>query len=143
MNFNGTNWVNQKPKTTTATSWLGKPTSISTQQVTGRVGGMQTTAHQTQPLSAQLGGWFGQSKGKQNTDPFGALMSWLSPYLTPELTQRLTSMFDTIKQQKPWTQTLPQNITNDALEQNRQRNAGTTGAFGYLPSWWKQQKPPL
>jgi hypothetical protein len=74
--------------------------------MTGRVGGIQTTAQRTQPLSAQLGGWFGQSTGKKNLQPLESLMSWLLPYLTRG-TQQIQS----------WTQGLPQNITNELLGQ--------------------------
>jgi hypothetical protein len=92
------------------------PVSNPMQQMTGRVGGIQTTAQQTQPLSAQLGGWFGQSPGQQNMQPLESLMSWLSPYLTQALSQQLAGVFGKKKSGiQSWTQALPQNITKNLL----------------------------
>lgn len=128
MNFRTNDWLkkintnplgiqtpqNQTPNLTT----LGFKNP--TQQMTGRVGGIQTTAQQTQPLSAQLGGWFGQSPEKKNLQPLEALMGWLSPYLTQALSQQLAGVFGNQKPGvQPWTQALPQNITNKLLRGGR------------------------
>jgi hypothetical protein len=88
----------------------GWPASNPMQQMTGRVGGNQTTAQQTQPLSAQLGGWFGQEMPGGKMDPRAAMMSWLSPVLAQQLSQALGPMMQS------WQQSLPQNITSDLLK---------------------------
>lgn len=129
MNFRTTDWLKKlstrSPQPTPAAikklapgqGWqgLGTPSLSSnpTQQLTGRVGGIQTTAQQTQPLSAQLGGWFGQSPGQQNMQPFEAFMSWLSPQVAQMLRGRLS------QPTQSWTQGLPQNITNKLLKRRR------------------------
>jgi hypothetical protein len=116
VNFRTTDWLkklNTTPKIKTpSTLGITQPVSNPTQQLTGQVGGMQTTAQQTQPLSAQLGGWFGQKQGQQ-TNPFEAFMSWLSPQVAQMLRGKISSP------SQSWTQTLPQNITNNLLKRKR------------------------
>jgi hypothetical protein len=98
---------------TPLTPWPAQPVSNPMQQTTGRVGGIQTTAQQTQPLSAQLGGWFGQFPGRQSMQPFEAFMSWLSPQVAQMLRGRLN------QSTQPWTRSLPQNITGNLLKRRR------------------------
>jgi len=117
MNFRTNDWLKKLSTASPSTPGMPQPVSNPMQQTTGRVGGIQTTAQQTQPLSAQLSGWLGQSPGQQNLQPLESLMSWLSPYLTQALSQQLTGVFGNRKPgTQSWTQALPQNITNKSLK---------------------------
>jgi len=103
-------------RTAKLTLWMPQSVSNPMQQFTGRVGGIQTTAQRTQPWSAQLGGWFGQSPGQRNMQSMEALMGWLSPYLTQQLSQSLAGVFGKRKPTQGWAPALPQNMTNKLLK---------------------------
>ena len=126
MNFRNMNWLKKlnastTPKTTIVPRVTNpsvtppiNPISKSLQQMSGQVGGIQTTALQTQPLAAQLS-WFNPSPGQQNLQPANAILSWLGPYLNSEIAKRLPSLSPT------WTQNLPQNITKELLKKGVRR----------------------
>lgn len=97
------------------------PFSNPMQQMTGRVGGNQTTAQGTQGLSATLGGWFGNKQGQQPTNPVEALMSWLSPNLPPHIAKTLQSQLAPLH--NLWTEGLPQNITGALGKQSKKNPA--------------------
>jgi hypothetical protein len=113
MNFKTSDWLK---KITTA--YAAKPTQSfpssanPAQRFTGQVGGNQTTAQQTQPLSAQLGGQF----SPQQRQSMEALTSWIYS----QFPDAMKSLFTPSRGWAPslnqgWIPSLPQNITNTAL----------------------------
>lgn len=110
-------WIPRPLKDRMSSLAMPPPISNPMQQMSGRVGGIQTTANQTQPVSAILEKLAPPSQQKNN--PIEALQSWLSPEMAKQLSQVLQEHYQKVPGLKQntqfWKQSLPQNITKNLL----------------------------